>query len=222
MEFFELLIVAIITPLVGFGGLAIGKLLDPIFQCKMRRQFLRENVMVLGFVSKDRRTVDRVVVNTDGTRINYKNSIIAVDHDRIYREDKPSEGLFYKKSFIKYDEAAPTLYLYADSLKPADFYTEPSKVSAQDVVTVLISFVRIEMMKNIMAIKNIEMLIIVCLLLSGLAFIASSFGAVMAMDAKAQAAAAYNNTQAIVTFFHIDPNITSTSAQNGTIVVRGT
>jgi hypothetical protein len=171
---------------------------------------------MIAFITKDRKTIDRITVNIDNARVKVGNSVIVVDKSRIYREDKPQAGFVMNKSHIKWDEGVPTLYVYADSLKPADFFDEPSKVSAEDVGTVLISFVRIEIMKGLEAIKKYEMfffIIIGLVILVGVGLYVV-YGEVQTTHAVANACVA--NTQLIMDRF----GITANQTLNNTLMVK--
>jgi hypothetical protein len=142
------------------------------------RQILKSNTIMVGFISKDKKTIDKVSANVDSSRIKIGDSIVIMDKTKIYREDKPEAGFFINKGHIKWDEGVPTLYVYADSLKPADFFNESSNVSAEDVSTVLISFVRIEIMKGLKLMEEYKIYFIaigiLALLASGVAYFAYS------------------------------------------------
>lgn len=212
----------IIYVVLGLGFLIaicwfIGRLGDPTYKVKRMRQILKSNTIMVSFISKDRKTIDKIAVNIDNARIKVGNTIVAVDKTKIYREDKPEAGFFIGKEHIKWDEGVPTLYIYADSLKPADFFSEPSNVSAEDVGTALISFVRIEIMKGLKLMEEYKIYFfvigLVALIGAGMAYVAYS----EAQQAHAVANLNGEKLDAIMNHFGIVLNQTTNST---TIIIK--
>lgn len=197
----------------------IGRMFDPTYRVKRMRQFLRTNTIVMKLITKDRKTIDSLTVNIDNARIRFGDTVIVIDKTRIYREDKKQDGFFIKRQYLKWEEGVPTIYVYADSFKPADFFDEPSKVSAEDVGTVMISFVRLEIMKGLEAIKKYEMFFyaigFLALLAAGIAFFAYTAADAAAKDAAVCKAGVIN----IQNHFGIVAN--ESFKNNSQIVIRG-
>lgn len=195
----------------------IGRMGDPTYKVKRLRQFLKTNTIMVAFISKDRKTIDKTSVNIDNARIKIGNTIVAVDKTKIYREDKPEAGFFIKKEFIKWDEGVPTLYVYADSLKPADFFSEPSNVSAEDVGTVLISFVRIEIMKGLKLMEEYKIFFLILGIMILAAIVLGYLGFSEAQATHLVANANGAKLDAIMNRFGIQLNQTNST----TIIIKG-
>lgn len=222
---YDMLILGLAGVLLGTACLLVGRLLDPTWRAKQERRWLRRNTFVLGLVSNDKKTVNRQTVNLESSRIELsKDKIIIIDKQRIYREDKPQEGFFVSKRYVKWDEGVPTIYIYEDSLLPADFNTEPSKVSPQEIGSSLVAFVQLQIAMAYTAIKRTEMYFFIvmglCLIILAISWF--SYGEAQATHLVANQNLA--DTRLIMDKFGILENqsINATSApQSQTIVIKG-
>lgn len=203
-----------------FGCLCwvVGRWADIAWRVKRMRQFLKTNTIMIKFITKDRKTIDSIAANIDNARVKLQNSIIVIDKLKIYREGKPQEGFVMNKNHIKWEEGVPTLYVYADSLKPADFFTEPSNVSAEDVGTVLISFARIEIMKGLAKLEDFKKYTMFFYAI-GFGILIIAIGLIIIYQevhtANVASVQAQNNTIMIMERLGIGQQI------NGTLVLRG-
>ena len=217
MDATEIVLVAVGMLFCLAAGWVVGRLFDPTWKVKRMRQILHSNTFMLGIVSRDKKTINKVAANLDGAIFKVGDYNWVIDHTRIYREDKPQSGFFMTKNHVKWEEGVPTLYVYEDSLKPAEFNSEPSKVPPGEIGSALVAFVAVELAKGFQAIKEYKTFFYVimglCLLIAiGLIVV---YGAADA--ATKNAAACVTNTNTIIGYFNIPPPSNDTNSTKTTV-----
>lgn len=182
MDANELVLVSTITIVVLFLGLAVGKILDPLFRAKIFRIFLKKDFGCLGILSPDTKTIKLVVVNFGKDVITHKGKVWIILKDRIYRHDKPERGISLTRPDlpIKWVEGVPVLYVNETSYEPIDLVGTMGEVRPDEVNSVFSSWINNQLAKALAKIlstfKNQQQLLIICAALSliaaGVAYIA--------------------------------------------------
>lgn len=211
------------------GAFFLGKWSDPTWRTKQTRQTMKKNAYMLGIISTDRKTITKVTVVPNGQLIEVNGNNWIIDPTRIYREDKPETGLMVKKKLMKYEEGVPTLYVYEDSLKPADFNPEPSKVSPGETGTGIEAYLAVERAKIaagvIALLKKYELYLLLAAVFAFLAVIAA--GVVywhldqVTGPITGQSASCDSDIQLVMNHFGVVRPIPGVNNTNGTIVING-
>jgi hypothetical protein len=209
----------------GLLGLGIGLWRDPIFKCKMMRNFLKKNYIVLGSVSPDNRTIRFMVVNADNDRIKIGKSLWIVEGGRVYRQDKPQTGFGIGQQQIKWQEGVPTVYMYSDSLKPANFDLDNKTIiTPEEGGAILGGFVTNELLKGFLAQQEFKTFLMVAIIVSVLGLLVAG-GVYMEASAIHKDVLIGNHLQQLSNdhFGIIEPSnaTNSTNSNDGVIVVKG-
>ena len=171
----ELILVSTSTIIVLFLGLAVGKLLDPLFRAKVFRTFLKKDFGCLGILSPDTKTIKLVVVNFGKDVIEHKGKVWIILKDRIYRHDKPERGFSLSRPNlpIKWVEGVPVLYVNETSYEPIDLTGDIGEVRPDEVNSVFSSWINNQLAKALAKVlgtfKNMTTLLTIACVLSLLA-----------------------------------------------------
>lgn len=205
------------------GGFLVGRWADPTWKTKQKRTTFKENAYMLAIISKDRRTIQKIAVKPTGQVLKVGDALWIIDPKRIYREDKPESGLKVKPNLMKYEEGVPTLYVYEDSLKPAEFNPEPSKVSPNEIATGLEAYLAVERAKIFTGVKQYQTFFMIIMLLGVLNLAGHYMNAQPIGIAQNAAQACDAKIQLVMNHFGIalGENVTAPINTTNTIAVQG-
>jgi len=165
-------ILVMVWSVISLGaGWIIGRAMDLHYRAKLMKQFFKKDYGLVGLVSKDWKTIKYRIANFSKDYIQVgKNEVWIIESSHIYRQDKPEKGFYAEEHNVKWEEGVPVIYVDRDNLKPIDFYPQTGNVKPEQVGAVLNAWVANAMAKGALAMKNQQMMLLICILVGLLAF----------------------------------------------------
>lgn len=161
-----IIFLSVFGALIGFF---IGKITDPFFKVKLLRSLDKKaKWIILAIVSKDRRSIRRLVVNPMDDVVNIKNSFWTIEANKIYRVEKEKNKVSsfeITQNMVKWEEGVPVVYCDEDNIIPLNFHSNDTNVKPDEVGSILLSWVNNQLAKGLSTIQQHRTLLLVILIL---------------------------------------------------------
>jgi hypothetical protein len=167
----SILLLIVIAPVMMILGFVVGRWRDPIWKCKFKRTYLKQDCGILAIVSKDAKNIRKIVVNFNDDMINVGGNIWVLQDKKVYRQNHSEKGFVIKDGQpavvpLKWEEGVPTIYVNQDTYKPLDFFASEETAKPQSVSAVLLSWVNNQIAKGMNLFKQHQLLLYAVILIS--------------------------------------------------------
>ncbi len=126
----ELLILSILISIIPFIFLA-GMLNDIYFRCKLKRTLFKKNYGIVNLVSKDGKSITKMIKNFDGDIITIKDKGWIIEPNKIYLENKISQPI--SPEHIKFISGVPSIFLDNETLYALTFHKDDVKIHPAEI-----------------------------------------------------------------------------------------
>jgi len=167
MEPMTILIIVFSVALALGVGLSCGLLLEIRWQAKLLRKLTKKDYGILSVVSKDRKTIRRILVNFSKEIVDVKDKKWVIEAPRIYREDQKEKGDNFS-SKIKYEEGIPIAFVDEKDILALDFFKKDIVTSPEVISSIIGNFANYEIERkkaSIGGMDRTQMLVILSIVL---------------------------------------------------------
>lgn len=210
--------------IVGAMCFLVARYLDVAYRVKLLRRLTKRDWHMIKLVGLDMKSIQTFALDINQGIFNVDNGLWYALNGHIYREEtkpdgskgvKSEDGFIIKPKNVITDEGVPTLFIYKDSMKPANFdRADKSTIKPEEAGANINGYIATEIEKD--QVKQAKILLYVTLALLGLALVLGGVYFVwqQASAANANSAACTGNTQLIMNHFGIVPPTNSSNETN--------